>query len=353
MWRRPIGPGCSSFAVLGNLLYTQEQRGEYEVVSCYDLKNGEPVWIHRDEARFYDSHAGPGPRSTPTIVGGRLYTLGATGILNVLDAGNGSPIWSRNAASDNAVEVLPWGFTSSPLIVGDAVIVALSGKLAAYDSANGKPLWSGSDGGPSYSSPHPMTIGGVFQVLLMSKEGAVSVEPSSGQKLWNYSWSTDDRILQPALISDGDLLLSGDGFKGIRRIRVSHNQGEWAVEELWKSRQMKLNFNDFLIHEGHAYGFDGPRIACINIEDGKRTWKGSRYGGWLLLLADQDLLLVLSEKGELALVPAVPDQFTELSRFPAIKGKTWNHPVLAGDILVVRNAQEMAAFRLPIIGGDA
>jgi len=350
MWRRPIGPGCSSFAIQDNLLYTQEQRGEFEMVTCYKLSTGEPVWRHSDSTRFWDSHAGAGPRSTPTIRNDRIYTLGATGILNVLDAHSGTVLWSRNAASDANVKALPWGFTSSPLVFGDIVIVALSGKLAAYDVASGRSLWFGPDGGNSFSSPHLISIDSVSQVLFMSQSGAISVNPATGKPLWKYSWPLDDRILQPAVISEGELLLAGEA-KGICRITVTHTHDKWAVKPLWTSAEMILNFNDFIIHKGHAYGFDGPRIACTDIKDGKCKWKGDPYRGWLLLLADQDLLLVLTEKGEVAIVEANPDHFKELARIPAIKGKTWNHPVLVGDVLVVRNNQEMAAYRLPRAGG--
>jgi outer membrane protein assembly factor BamB len=349
MWRKSIGPGCSSFAIHGSLIYTQEQRGEFELVTCYNLNTGEPVWKYSDKARFWDSHAGAGPRSTPTLHNGCVYTLGATGILNKLDERNGSVLWSRNAASDTGVEVLSWGFTGSPLVVDDIVIVSLSGKLAAYDAANGNPKWSGSDGGNSYSSPHLVTIDGVSQVLLMSKSGALSVNPVDGKQLWKYEWPIEDRILQPAVIAEGDLLFAGE-MKGLRRVNVSQKKGEWTVKELWNSDEMILNFNDIVIHKGYAYGFDGPSIACIDIKDGKRMWKGNPYRGWLLLLADQDLLLVLSEKGELAIVDANPAKFTKLGQIPAIKGKTWNHPAMAGNVVVVRNNQEMAAFRLPLLG---
>ncbi len=350
MWRQPIGPGCSSFAIQGNLLFTQEQRGENEMVTCYNLKSGKPVWMHSDSARFWDSHAGAGPRSTPTLAGGLVYTLGGTGILNVLNAANGSVIWSRNAATDAKVKVLPWGFTSSPLVIDSMVIVALSGKLAAYDITNGKPLWFGTDGGNSYSSPHLLTIDGVRQVMLMSNSGALSVEPNSGKQLWNYAWPIEDRILQPSVISEGELLLAGE-YNSIRRIKVSNSHSNWVVKELWKSDEMILNFNDIVIHKGYAYGFDGPKIACTDLKDGKCLWRGKPYRGWLLLLADQDLMLVLTEKGDLALVEATPGHFKEVARMPAIKGKTWNHPVLVGDVLVVRNNLEMAAFRLPLAGG--
>jgi outer membrane protein assembly factor BamB len=350
LWRRKIGPGCSSFAVHGTLLYTQEQRGDDEIVACYNMTTGEPVWLHRDAARFWDSHAGSGPRSTPTLSNGRVYTFGATGILNVLDAGNGEVVWSRNAASDTDTELPGWGFTSSPLVVHDVVIVATAGSLVAYDLDTGDPRWLGPDGGTGYSSPHLMTIAGVEQILLMNGVGAISVAPADGMLLWELPWPQDDRILQPALTEDGDVLLNTGGAKGMRRIAVSQGPDGWTIKERWTSVQLKSIFNDFVVHKGHAFGFVGPSLACIDIRDGKRKWKGGRYGGQIVLLADQDLLLVLTEKGELALVEAIPDQLTELARFPAIEGKTWNHPVLVGDILLVRNTQEMVAFRLPLAG---
>jgi outer membrane protein assembly factor BamB len=349
LWKRPIGPGWSSFAVNGNLLYTQEQRGGDEVVSSYKLTTGEPVWTHRDAARFWESNAGAGPRGTPTLSNGRVYTLGATGIVNALDGTTGAVFWSHNAASDTKVKIPMWGIASSPLVVDDVVIVATGGKLAAYDVATGNLRWTGGGGGFSYSSPHLVTIDGVPQVLFISGPGTISVAPTTGKVLWQHAWEGGS-IVQPAMTADGDLLINtmaGSGGLGIRRLAVAHKAGGWTVDERWTSTGLKPYFNDFVVHKGHAFGFDGNILSCIDLQDGQRKWKGGRYGnGQLLLLADQDLLLVLSEEGELALVKATPDQFTEVARFPAIEGKTWNHPVLVGDRLLVRNDQEMAAFRL-------
>jgi outer membrane protein assembly factor BamB len=313
------------------------------------------VWRHKDGVRFTESEGGAGPRGTPTLGNGRVYALGATGILNALDADTGKVAWSRNAVTDTGAKLPNWGIASSPLLVDDLLIVAASGRLAGYEVATGKPRWVAQTGGGGYSSPHLVTIGGIPQVLLMSGSGATSVAPADGKQLWQHLMQGGSRIVQPALTGEGDVLMTlggeGMGGEGIRRIAVAHGAAGWSAEERWSSRGLKPNFNDFVVHKGHAFGFDGSILSCIDLQDGARKWKGGRYGnGQLVLLADEDLLLVLSEEGGLALVKATPDQFTEIARFAAIEGKTWNHPVLVGDVLLVRNGEEMAAFRLSRAG---
>jgi outer membrane protein assembly factor BamB len=340
--------------VQGDVLYTQEQRGDDEIVAAYKVSTGEPVWRHRDAARFYESNGGPGPRGTPTLHDGRVYTVGATGIVNALDAGSGTLVWSRNAVTDTGVTIPGWGITSSPLVVNDTVIVAASGRLVAYDMASGKPRWTKTTGGGSYSSPQLATFGGVPQIVFVGGGGATGLALADGAVLWQHAlWQPAIGIVQSAVV-DGDVVIApadAMGGIGMRRIAVAHGPSGWTTEERWTSRGLKPNFNDFVIHKGHAYGFDGTILSCIDVKDGARKWKGGRYGGGqLVLLADQDLLVVISEEGELALVKATPDEFTEVAeKIPAIEGKTWNHPVLIGDLLLVRNGQEMAAFRLPAV----
>ena len=351
LWRRPVGPGWSSFAVHDGRFYTQEQRGDDEIVACHDVATGKLVWRHLDRARFWESNAGPGPRATPTLSNGRVYTQGGTGIVNVLDAANGDVVWTRNAVSDTGAKVPAWGIAGSPLIVNDIVVVAAAGNLVAYDLASGKPRWTGPAGGTGYSSPQLLTINGVPQIVLLQSNGATSVAPADGKLLWEHAWPGTP-IVQPAVTESGDVLISVSDSSGIRRIGVAQGSSGWTVQERWTSEELNPWFNDFVVHNGHVYGFNGSTLACIDIENGKLKWKGKRYGyGQMVLLSDQDLLLILSEQGELALVKATPDQFTAIAEFPALEGKTWNHPVLAGDVLLVRNDHDMAAFRLALEGG--
>ncbi len=357
VWRRPIGPGWSSFAVRAGLIYTQEQRGEHEVVTAYSLANGTPVWIHNENVRFWESNAGAGPRATPSVSadGRTVYAMGATGILVALDSRTGAKRWSRNVAAETGAKVPEWGIAASPLVIEDTVIAAASSHLAAYDAATGKLKWHTPAGGVSYASPHLLTFDGVQQVVLLAGTGATSVNPADGKVLWKHEWTPGAPMLQPTATPDGEGILittvgSGGGI-GTRNIAVTRKSGAWTTEERWTSTSLKPYFDDLVIHKGHAYGFDGTILACIDLQDGKRKWKGGRFGhGQLILLPEQDLLVVLSEEGELGLVSATPDAFKEAGpRVRAMDGKTWNHPVLAaGNMLLVRNGEEMVAFRLPV-----
>ena len=351
LWRRPIGPGWSSFAVDGDRLYTQEQRGEDELVACYHAATGEPLWWHRDGVRFWESNAGAGPRATPTLDGGCVYAVGGTGIVNALDAIDGSPIWSRDLSEDAGTPVPEWGFSSSPEVHGELVYVAAAGRCVAYDRATGEPRWMGPLGS-GYSSPQLFELGGVDQLLLLSDGGLSAFEPAQGGLLWSHEW-TGAPIVQPLQLGPGDLLISTagpTGALGLRRVSVREDGGAWTVDERWTTNRLKPYFSDFVVHGGHAYGFDASILACIELEGGQRQWKGGRYGhGQLLLLAPQELLLLITEEGELVLVEASPTEHRELARARALEGKTWNHPVLVAERLFVRNGQEMAAFRLPTL----
>ncbi|HEY0723767.1 MAG TPA: PQQ-binding-like beta-propeller repeat protein [Pyrinomonadaceae bacterium] len=350
LWRQPIGPAWSSFAVQNGRFYTQEQRGEQEIVSCYDVNTGKAVWRHSDNARFYESNAGAGPRATPTLSNGRVYTQGATGIVNVLDATSGNVIWTRNSVNDTGAKIPGWGISGSPLVVNDLVIAVAAGNLVAYELESGKPRWVGPAGGTGYSSPQLLTINGIQQIVLLRSTGVISVSLTDGKLLWEHAWEGVP-IVQPAVASNGDLLISVSESSGLRRLTVGQSQDGWTTKERWTTEDMNPWFNDFVVHNGHAFGFDGSSLVCVNLDDGKLKWKGKRYGyGQLVLLPEQDVLLVLSEQGELALAKATPDQFTELAHIPALEGKTWNHPVLVGDVLLVRNDHEMVAYRLATEG---
>lgn len=353
LWKRPVGPGWGSFAVQGEVIYTQEQRGEQEVVSAYDAASGEPIWQHADEARFWESMAGAGPRATPTLAGGRVFTVGATGLVQALDATTGEELWQRDLVDDTGAPLPDWGFSSSPLVSGGQVVVYAGAgdgnALVAYDVDTGEPAWFASAGARSYCSLHEVELEGVRQFLVATGEGVTSVSPA-GEVLWNHDWpaSGGARVVQPAVTPGGDVIVGTSFGLGTRRVAVSRSGDAWSTEAIWTSRGLKPYYNDIVVHEGHVYGFDSRILAALDLETGERVWKGGRYGnGQLLLLPAQDLLLVISDRGELALVRAVPDGFEEVTTFQVLKGKTWNHLAYAEGVLYVRNAQEMAAVRLP------
>ena len=355
LWRITVGPAWSAFTQVGTRLYTQEQRGSVEIVACYDAETGKLLWTREDTTRFSDMVAGPGPRATPTFAEGRLYTLGARAWLNCLDARDGRLLWQRDLMSEVGARLPVWGFSGSPLILQGHVIVYAGGNdphgLVAYDALTGEPKWQVPAQGMNFSSAQAVTIDGVEQALFTMEQGLVGLEPSTGRILWQIKpegWNAPPMV-QPQAIGEHSILVAlGDGV-GIARVEVEREETTWKVAQAWSSRGLKPAFNDFVYHQGFIYGFDQHILSCLEGATGQRKWKQGRYGfGQLLLLESSQALLVLSESGDVAVVASDPTAYRELARFTAIRGKTWNHPIVFHDRLVVRNGEEATCFQLPV-----
>lgn len=354
LWKIPVGPGWSSFAVAGNLLFTQEQRGPMEAVVCYDATTGREIWSRQYEARLEDPMGGPGPRATPTLANSGLFVVGATGMFMRLNPVTGAVEWQKSLKEVASREAPMWGFSGSALVAGSNVIVWAGGKddkgLLAFDAETGARRWSVATGDHTYASPQPSTLVGEELVLMLSNDGLVLVEPATGKVRLNYGWKFSGyRALQPA-VAGGDTVLIGTPMNtGTRAIRIRKVNGELTAEEVWTSRNLKPDFSDMVTHQGYIYGNDGGLLVCLDLKTGDRKWKGGRYGkGQMLLLESAGVLLVAAEDGRVHLVRADPNELVELGSFKALEGKTWNHPVVVGDTLYVRNSQEAAAYQLSI-----
>jgi len=221
--------------------------------------------------------------------------------------------------------------------------------VLAYDIETGKPKWNGGKGTHSYSSPQLVSIEGTDQVLVVSDHGLESFEPQTGKLLWEHDWTIQGifRVCQPHVLEEGRILVGTPMSGGTRMVSIRRDGDSWKVAEEWTAEDFKPYFNDFVSQGGFLYGFDGEIFTCRDLTTGKRVWKKGRYGhGQVLLAADQGLLIVVSEKGELILVEADSEKLVERGKFKALTGKTWNHPVIAGNKLLVRNAEEMACYEL-------
>ena len=359
LWKQPIGAGYASFVVADGRAFTIEQRRHQEVAAAYDVQTGRELWTNRWDASFEESMGGDGPRATPTYHDGRVYVLGAEGELRVLDAAKGTLVWRRNILSDNGADNLSWGMSAAPLIVDDTVVVLPGGtrgsSVVAYNKATGAPVWKALNDEASYTSPMLVTLGGVRQLLVVTATRVVGLTPEKGVLLWEYPWSTFNgiNVAQPIVFTHNGhdrVFMSASYGHGaaVFELTPSDPSGpgrtqQFQAKTIWENERMKNKFTSSVLHNGHIYGLDESILASVNAETGQQNWKGGRYGYGQLVLAG-DHLVVLTEDGEVVLVNATPSSHQEIARFPAIEGKTWNHPVIADGKLLVRNIQEMAAF---------
>jgi outer membrane protein assembly factor BamB len=350
LWKQPVGEGHASFVVAGGVAYTVEQRRAKEVVAAYDVQTGRERWTHGWDAHFSEAMGGDGPRATPTWAAGVVYALGAAGELRALRAGDGSLVWRTNILDDAGVGNLTWAMSGSPLVVDGKVVVQPGGRGAsviAYDAATGKPVWKALDDRQAYVSPALLTVAGRRQIVTITARRAVGLAVEDGALLWSHPWVNDNEIhaAQPLQIAADRLFLSSGYGTGAAVIEIAPAAGGLAAREIWANNRMKNTLSSSVALDGYVYGLDEGILTCVAAATGERAWKNGRYGHGQLLLAG-DRLVITTETGELALVKATPSGFEELARVPGIEGRTWNVPAIEDGILLVRNANEMAAFDL-------
>lgn len=351
IWKNPIGAGWSAFAVIGDYAVTQEQRGDDECVTCYELVTGDLLWKHADKGRFSATLSGDGPRSTPTIDQGRVYTLGALGTLNCLDGRTGECLWTHDIIKENNASVPQWGKSCSPLVVDNVVVVSAGGKkgrsLVAYDKESGEIVWHAGDQESSYASPRLMELAGQRQIVMVNKQSVTGHAPDDGHILWQFTWpGHEPKVPDAVAVDDRHVFISAGYGLGCKLLEMPGSKGG-KPQALWESNKLKPKFTNVLIRDGHVYGLDdGRTLNCLSLKDGKVRWRGGRYGHGQILLVN-DILLVQAESGEVALVELSPERFKEIARFAALDGQTWNNPVVAGRLLLVRNATEAACYELP------
>lgn len=370
LWEIPIGAGWSSFAIVGDRAFTLEQRGDAELLTCYALKSGEMIWSHMEQARHDTRLGGIGPRSTPTVSGGKVFSLGATGILLACDPLTGEVIWrktlvtQKEAAIAADLENIAWGRAGSPLAYKDLLIVPWGDSdegrvsLAALDPDTGEIVWTGGEEQISYCSPTLAKMGGRDQIVIINESSIAGHDPESGSQLWIHKRTgksnADANTTQPIILPDNQFLLTKGYGLGAELIEVKQDDasGEYAVESLWADRRLlKTKLSNALAWDGYAYGLSDGILECVEIATRNRQWRGGRYGHGQILRVGKHLI-VLTEKGELALVKLQPESFEELGRIPVFEGVTWNTIALSGDLLLVRNGEHAACLRLPLENGS-
>jgi len=351
IWRQKVGAAWSGFSIIGDVCLTMEQRGEDECVVAYELASGKQLWLHADKSRYDTIIAGEGPRTVPTIKSNRVFTLGATGILNCLDQATGKRIWTRNVVTESGGKIPQWGCASSPLLVNGLVIVhgaeQAKHSLYAFHANDGQLAWSADNFNPSYASPKLAILAGMTQVLAFNDGSLSAHDPATGVTLWERPWGNGNVVCaSPVVVGENRVLFSSGYGVGAELLEIGRNaKAHLTAQLVWKSIRMKAKFAHLFVREGCLFGLDDGIFACVDLKDGSQQWKEGRYGHGQGLLVG-DLYLLMAESGELVLLRPTHDAPNEIARFRVFDSKTWNPIAMSGDLLLARNDREAACLRL-------
>jgi len=343
LWRKDVGTGASTVAVVGDRVYTMGNQSDRDIVWCLDAASGEVVWRQsypcQLDARMFEG----GPGATPTVADGKVYTLSHRGHLNCFDAATGKPIWSANLIDDFGGKRPRWGFAGSPLVHGDKVIVDTGSPRAstiALHKDTGRPVWTSGNQEAAYAMPVPMNVGGRDVIVSFKAKHLVAMDPDTGRQLWVFPWETsyDVNATPPIAVDDAKLFLSTGYNAGAALIRVG--RGEPAV--LWKNRAMTTQLNGVVRHGAYIYGITGNAgrgdLMCMRLSDGKVMWTEGGYGTGSLILVDDHLIVVSENEGKLAVAPASPEGFNPTGQMEdVVASRSWVAPVLSHGRIYVKD----------------
>jgi outer membrane protein assembly factor BamB len=357
LWKTELSGGFSAVVVADGRLFTQTKEKNQEVVVCLDPATGRDLWRYRYDCDYtlHPTFTGggrpksrTGPRSTPTVDGERVYTLGATGILLCLEAKTGKPVWRQELLKIAGRDCNSHGYNACPLVVGDRVYVQPGGpngrSLAALDKHDGRIVWQALDDPIGHGTPIWVEAGGHPEVVFFTGAGAVGVTPEDGHLLWRYPWTTryDLNIATP-IYADGKVFVSSNYGTGGAVFRLKADE----PETLWKTKSMQSHFSTSVLYGGHLYGSSDARLRCVDFETGAIKWDKVGLGRSSLVVANGHLI-ILGEQGQLVLAKLTPDAYTPVSQCQVFDERTltWTVPVVSGGRLFVRCENALVALDL-------
>jgi outer membrane protein assembly factor BamB len=353
VWRRRGGEGFSGIAVADGRAYTLWAEGRREYLVCLDAATGALVWRQQTGGKYFEPQGGNGPRSTPAVADGLVHAVSATGALVTVDAVSGEPVWSVDLPTAFGTGLPSWGFSGSPVVEGDLLLAETGGgdgsSLTAFERRSGSVVWSVESDGMGYSSPTILELAGQRQAVFFTALDLVAVTPGDGRLLWRYGWPTPYGVnaATPVLAGSDRVFISSGYDTGSALVHVTSEAGAMAAEAGWTSRHMRNHMATSVVAGGYIYGFDNTLLKCIAADTGQERWKARGYGKGTLIRAGE-LLVVLSEDGQLALVRARPEAHDELARARVLDGRRcWTAPSLAGRRLFLRDDTQVVCVEVP------
>jgi outer membrane protein assembly factor BamB len=356
MWRVKGGAGMSGMAVSGGALVTLVQRDGKQFAVALSAASGRTIW-QTAVAPEYRNSMGNGPRATPTVAGSSVFVFTGQGILVSLERESGKINWSRPLLRELNGRPAEYGMACSPLVVGEQVIVTVGAPrvaVVACDAKSGKQLWTAGREATGYSSPAVLKVAGQPQIVVHTGSAVLGLEPGSGKALWRHPYQTayDCNIATPIAVAGKVFVSSGENH-GSALLQLNSKGDRFDVEEIWSSHGpasvLRNEWQTSVLHDGHLYGMDnvggaGPitHLTCIEAATGKRIWQAAKFGKGNLIGADGKLF-ISTMRGDLVIVKATPNGFTELARAKVFKGSRTG-PSLADGRLCLRDDSEIVCF---------